>query len=118
MRNSRSQSLAEHALTGCYFSLPGNYCKCALPQKSDADRAALGMHDARDYHRRHAYPQSSVNSEIRDAYHQVKRAEKSIFHTARRPARCLCTGAHFTALGGFRVKLPQSLLRLQTDKTH
>ena len=100
MRNSRSESLAEHALDVAVIS----HCLATIAnvryhRNLDADRAALiGIyHDASEIITGDMpTPVKYANSEIRDAYHQVEVTcrENHSLHTARRPARCLCSGAH------------------------
>lgn len=86
MRNSRSESLAEHALDVAVIS----HCLATIAnvryhRNLDADRAALiGMyHDASEIITGDMpTPVKYANSEIRDAYHQVEvRAEKTILST-------------------------------------
>lgn len=86
MRNSRSESLAEHALDVAIIS----HCLATIAnvryhRNLDADRAALiGMyHDASEIITGDMpTPVKYANSEIRDAYHQVEvRAEKTILST-------------------------------------
>ena len=86
MRNSRSESLAEHALDVAVIS----HCLATIAnvryhRNLDADRAALiGMyHDASEIITGDMpTPVKYANSEIRDAYHQVEaRAEKPILST-------------------------------------
>ena len=86
MRNSRSESLAEHALDVAIIS----HCLATIAnvryhRNLNADRAALiGMyHDASEIITGDMpTPVKYANSEIRDAYHQVEaRAEKTILST-------------------------------------
>ena len=86
MRNSRSESLAEHALDVAVIS----HCLATIAnvryhRNLDADRAALiGMyHDASEIITGDMpTPVKYANSEIRDAYHQVEaRAVKTILST-------------------------------------
>ena len=86
MRNSRSESLAEHALDVAVIS----HCLATIAnvryhRNLDADRAALiGMyHDASEIITGDMpTPVKYANSEIRDACHQVEaRAEKTILST-------------------------------------
>ena len=86
MRNSRSESLAEHALDVAVIS----HCLATIAnvryhRNLDADRAALiGMyHDASEIITGDMpTPVKYANSEIRDAYPQVEaRAEKTILST-------------------------------------
>ena len=86
MRNSRSESLAEHALDVAVIS----HCLATIAnvryhRNLDADRAALiGMyHDASEIITGDMpTPVKYANSEIRDVYHQVEtRAEKTILST-------------------------------------
>ena len=86
MRNSRSESLAEHALDVAVIS----HCLAIIAnvryhRNLDADRAALiGIyHDASEIITGDMpTPVKYANSEIRDAYHQVEaRAEKTILST-------------------------------------
>ena len=86
MRNSRSESLAEHALDVAVIS----HCLATIAnvryhRNLDADRAALiGMyHDASEIITGDMpTPVKYANSEISDAYHQVEaRAEKTILST-------------------------------------
>jgi len=86
MRNSRSESLAEHALDVAVIS----HCLATIAnvryhRNLDADRAALiGMyHDASEIITGDMpTPVKYANSEIRDAYHQVEaRADKTILST-------------------------------------
>ena len=86
MRNSRSESLAEHALDVAVIS----HCLATIAnvryhRNLDADRAALiGMyHDASEIITGDMpTPVKYANSEIRDAYHQVEaRAGKTILST-------------------------------------
>jgi len=86
MRNSRSESLAEHALDVAIIS----HCLATIAnvryhRSLNADRAALiGMyHDASEIITGDMpTPVKYANSEIRDAYHQVEaRAEKTILST-------------------------------------
>ena len=86
MRNSRSESLAEHALDVAVIS----HCLATIAnvryhRNLDADRAALiGIyHDASEIITGDMpTPVKYANSEISDAYHQVEaRAEKTILST-------------------------------------
>lgn len=86
MRNSRSESLAEHALDVAVIS----HCLATIAnvryhRNLDADRAAfIGMyHDASEIITGDMpTPVKYANSEIRDAYHQVEaRAKKTILST-------------------------------------
>ena len=86
MRNSRSESLAEHALDVAVIS----HCLATIAnvryhRNLDADRAALiGMyHDASEIITGDMpTPVKYANAEIRDVYHQVEaRAEKTILST-------------------------------------
>ena len=124
MRNSRSESLAEHALDVAVIS----HCLATIAnvryhRNLDADRAALiGIyHDASEIITGDMpTPVKYANSEIRDAYHQVEaRARKPFSPHCQKTCKMPMLRCLLTALRLQRVKLIlESLLKLQIRLQH